>query len=117
MAGAGEHHDQFANRDVLLHCDDVGARHHDALDPAFAQPENILEHRGLRGGEAGFRLLGREDEFKVGARCRGLPTKQDAHDTREPSLVQLAVLGQDHGKTPVFGLVLFAACGRLCHGF
>ena len=37
-------------RNVLLHGDDVGARHHDAFDPAFAQAEDILEHRGF-GGE------------------------------------------------------------------
>ena len=52
MAGAGEHHDQFADSDVLLHGDDVGARHHDALDPAFAQTENVLEHRRFGRREA-----------------------------------------------------------------
>ena len=47
MAGAGEHHGQFADGNVLVHGDDVGARHHDALDPAIAQAENILEHGGF----------------------------------------------------------------------
>ncbi len=46
-------------RDVLLHRDDVGARHHDAVDPAFAQAENVLEHRRFGRRETGFRLLGR----------------------------------------------------------
>jgi hypothetical protein len=110
MTGAGKHHDEFADGDVLLHGDDIGARYHDALDPAFAQTENILEHRRLyRWRETRFGLLGREDEFKVGARRRGLPTKQDAHDPREPSLTQLAGLRQDHGKTAMLDLVLFAA--------
>ena len=53
MPGTFEHLDQFADRDVLLHGDDIGARQHDALDPAFAQPENVLEHGRLFGREAG----------------------------------------------------------------
>jgi hypothetical protein len=36
MAGALEHSHQFADPDVLLHGDDIGARHHDVADPAFA---------------------------------------------------------------------------------
>jgi hypothetical protein len=33
MAGVLEHLQQFAKRDVLLHRDDIAARHHDVLDP------------------------------------------------------------------------------------
>ena len=117
MTGACKHHDEFADGDILLHGDDIGARHHDALDPAFAQAENILEHRRFRWREARFRLLGGEDEFKVGARRRGSPTKQNAHDAREPTFVQLAGLRHDHGEAAVLGLVLlFAARWRLSHG-
>ena len=85
MAGALEHFDQFAERDVLLHGDDVGARHHDALDPAFAQAEDILQHGGFFGRKARLRLLGGEHEFEIGARRRCLPAEQDAHDAREPA--------------------------------
>ena len=41
MAGAFEHLDQFAERDILLHRDDVGARHHDVVDPALAQRQDV----------------------------------------------------------------------------
>ena len=45
-----EHLDQLAERDVLLHRDDVGARHHDVVDPAPAQRQDVREHRcALRG--------------------------------------------------------------------
>src|SRR5829696_5669988 len=37
VAGLLEHLHQFAQRDLLLHRDDVAARHHDVLDPAPAQ--------------------------------------------------------------------------------
>ena len=53
MTAAGEDVDERFERNVLLHGDDVGARHHDALDPAFAQREDVLEHRGFFGREAG----------------------------------------------------------------
>ena len=39
MCGDLEHANEFADGDVLLHGNDIGARHHDALDPAFAQPQ------------------------------------------------------------------------------
>ena len=37
MAGILEHLQELAERNVLLHGDDVGARHHDVLDPPLAQ--------------------------------------------------------------------------------
>ena len=44
MRGALENLDQFTERNVLLHGDDVGARHHHAFDPRLAQAQDILEH-------------------------------------------------------------------------
>ena len=53
MRGGLEHLDELAERDVLLHRDDVGARHHDVLDPPLAQAQDVFEHRALVGREAG----------------------------------------------------------------
>ena len=50
MGGALEHLQQLAERDVLLHGDDVGARHHDVVDPALAQARMFLSMR-LSSGE------------------------------------------------------------------
>ena len=116
MSGAGKHLDQFADGDVLLHGDDVGARHHYAFDPAFAQPKNILEHGGFGRREAGFRLLGGEDELELGARRLCPPAEQNAHHARKPALVQVAAgLGQDHRQAAAFGLVRFGSDWRLGH--
>ena len=54
MAGLLEHLHQFAERDVLLHRDDVGARHHDVLDPRARAGQDVREHRALFRREAGF---------------------------------------------------------------
>ncbi len=40
--------------DVLLHRDDVGARHHDVADSALAQTQDVLEHPAFFRREAGF---------------------------------------------------------------
>ena len=85
MAGALEYPHQFAERDVLLHGDDVGARHHHALDPAFAKAENVFQHRGFFGRKAGLRLIGGQYLLEIGAGCRGFPAEQDAHDARQPA--------------------------------
>ena len=99
MPGALEHFDQFAERDVLLHGDDVGARHHDALDPGFAQPEDILEHGRFFGRKARLRLLGGENEFEIGAGRGRLPAEQDAHDARQPAFRLARRLRHDHRQT------------------
>ena len=52
MAGALEHLHEFAERDVPLHRDDVGARNHDILDPPLAQREDVLEHGASRAGRS-----------------------------------------------------------------
>ena len=41
--------DHAGERRRLLDGDDVGARHHDAADPKFAEVEHIKEHRALLG--------------------------------------------------------------------
>ena len=52
MAGIGKHLQQLAERDVALHGDDVGARHHDVHDPPLAQGEDVLQHGAFFGREA-----------------------------------------------------------------
>ena len=42
MAGYLENPDEFAERNVLLHGDDVGALYHDAFDSRFTEPEDVL---------------------------------------------------------------------------
>ena len=116
MAGAGEHFDQLADGDALLHGDDVGPRHHDALDPALAQGEDVLEHRGFCGREAGFALFSSQHEFKIGARRGRSPAEQDAHHAHEPAIVRLCGLRHDHGKASMLALARFAAVGGLGHG-
>ena len=113
MRGAGEQQEQFADGDILLHGDDVGPRHHDAFDPAFAQPKNVLEHGGFGRREAGLRLIGREHELQVGAgRRRSTPAEQNAHDARHPAFAQVAAgLRQDHGQARALGLVGFVGIG------
>ena len=48
-----EHLDEIAERDVLLHRDYVGARHHHVGDPPLAQAQDVLEHRAFFRREAG----------------------------------------------------------------
>jgi hypothetical protein len=107
MGRVFEHAHQFADGDLLLHGDDVGARHHDALDPEFAQPKDILEHNGFFRREAGLRLLGGEHELEIGAGRRCLPAEQDAHNARQPAFPGLARLGHDHRQ------IAMLAVGRL----
>ena len=54
MAGALEHLHEFAERDIPLHGDDVGARHHDIHDAPLAQAEDVAEHRALGRRETGL---------------------------------------------------------------
>ena len=85
MGGAFEHLDEIAERDVLLHGNDVGARHHDAFDLGLAQAEDVLEHGGLGRRKAGLRLPAGEDEFEIRARGGCLPAEQDARHPRQPA--------------------------------
>ena len=117
MAGNFENLDQIAKRDVLLHGDNIGARHHDALDPRLAQPENIFQHRRFFGRKARLRLLlFSEDKLQVGARRCRLPPEQDAHDAREPSVRLFAWLRHHHRQSAAFVLGWFAGLRELGHG-
>ena len=116
MCGDLEHANQLADRDILLHGDDVGARHHDALDAAFAQPQNILEHGRFFRRETGLRLLGGENVFEIGARRRGFPAEQDAHDARQPAFLRLVRLRHDHRQTAMLAVGRVAARRGLRHG-
>ena len=91
MAGALEHLHQFAERDVLLHGDDVGARHHDVPDPALAQPRMFLSMR-LSSGEKPDSPggIGVEHVLEVGADRARLPAEQRAQRAREPAVAVFA---------------------------
>ena len=67
MARIREHLEQLAERDVALHGDDVGTRHHDIRDPPLAQRQDVAQHGAFFGREAvraGARL---EHVLEVGA--------------------------------------------------
>ena len=77
VTGVFEHLHQVAERDILLHGDDVGARQHDILNTALAQPEDVFEQRLLLRREAGFvagALLQHLFEFIAGG--AGLQTER-----------------------------------------
>ena len=69
MAGAFEHLDQVAERDVALHRDDVGARHHDVVDPAPAQRQDVGEHDALLRREAALAERVRSPARSAGRRA------------------------------------------------
>ena len=86
MRGVLEHLHQFAERDVLLHGDDVGARHHDVVDPALAQRQDVLEHGALFRRDAGLAgHRGFQHDFDVGAGRAGLPAEQRAREADKES--------------------------------
>ena len=91
MAGALEHAQQFAERDVLLHVDDVRARDHDVADAALAQAQDILEHAAFVRREAEF--AGRhqvEHVLEVGADRALLPAEQRTQRAHEPVVAAFA---------------------------
>ena len=45
---------EFAESNVALHGNDVGAWNHDIHDAPFAQTEDVLEHDALGRGKAGL---------------------------------------------------------------
>ena len=125
MAGAFEHLDQFAERDVALHRDDVGARHHDVVDPAPAQRQDVGQHDALLRREAALaeRAVG-QHRLQVGAR-RGLPAEHGAQHAREPAIAAVARrrrvrLRHHGGQVHAFGGSAWgiAATWRVCvrHG-
>ena len=101
MAGAFEHADQFAERDILLHVDDVGAGHHDVADAALAQAEDVLEHPAFFRREAGFAgAHGVEHVLQVGADGARAPAEYRAQDARDPAAAVLGALGHEYGQVP-----------------
>jgi hypothetical protein len=70
-----------------MHRDNVGARHHDIIDPALAQRQDILQHGTFRRRNAGFTgQRGFEHDFDVGAGRSGLPAEKRARESGEESL-------------------------------
>ena len=79
------------------------------------RPRIFFSMRGFFGREARLRLLGGQHEFEIGARRRGLPAEQDAHDARQPALRRLAGSRHDHRQTAMLAVGRFAARRGLGH--
>ena len=58
VACGAEDPQEVAQRGLDRHRDDVGARHHDVVDPMGAQAEHVLEHRPFLGRELGPAIAG-----------------------------------------------------------
>ena len=87
MRRALEQAHQFAERDVALDRDDVGAMHHHVGDAPFVQPEDIAQHGALDGGKADLvRRRGVEHDLQVGADRSRLPAEQRADRAGQPVL-------------------------------
>ncbi len=84
MGGVLEHLQEVAERNVLLHGDDVGPRHHDIVDPAFAQAQDVLEHPAFFRREAGFRALALEQHLQVRSDRGRTPAEHRAQQAVEP---------------------------------
>ena len=97
VAGLLEHLHQFADGNILLHGDDVAARHHDVLDPAPAQRQDVADHGALFRRDAGFAGAGRfEHDFDVGAGRPVLPAEQRARQPREETVAFGVGAGHRH---------------------
>ena len=85
MRRALEQAHQFAERDVALDGDDVGAMHHDVGDPPLVQAEDIAQHGALDGGKADI-VGGRgvEHDLQVVADRSRLPAEQGADRAQQP---------------------------------
>ena len=84
MGGVLEHLQQVAQRNVLLHGDDVGSRHHDIVDPALAQAQDVLEHAALFRREPGFGPLPFEQHLQVGADRSRAPAEHRPQQPVQP---------------------------------
>src|ERR671930_1430400 len=84
MAGALEHLHKLAQRDVPLHADNVGARHHYIHDAALAQSKDVLEHGAF--GRRESRVAGTlQHILEVGTDgVVRLPTEDRPQCAREP---------------------------------
>ena len=111
VSGLLEHLHEFADRDVLLHGDDVAARHHDVLDPAPAQRQDVLDHGALFRRDAGFAGAGGfEHHLDVGPGRAVLPAEQRARDPREKAVAVGVGLPADRHRQVA---LIVQAVGRL----
>ena len=85
MRGAFEHLHQLAERDLLLHRDDVGARHHHVDRAPLAQAEDVPQHRAFARREPDIAGAVLEHAAKVGAERVRLPAEQRPQRAREPA--------------------------------
>ena len=117
VAGALEHLDQLAERNVLLHRDDVGARHHHVVHPAPAQREDVGEHHAFLRREAALEGAALQHGLQVGAGRARLPVEQRAEVAREPAFGGLlrgrGRLRQHGGKVHARGSTRIAATWRV----
>src|SRR6185369_17054287 len=83
MRCAFEQAHQFAEWDVALDRDYVGAMNHDIGDAPFMKSENIAQHRALDGRETDLvRCRGVEYDLQVVADRSRLPAEQRANRPR-----------------------------------
>ena len=85
MRGALEHLHQLAERDLLLHRDDVGARHHHVHGAPLAQAEDVPQHGAFARREAGVAGAALQHAAQVGAERFRLPAEQRPQRPREPA--------------------------------
>ena len=87
MRRAFEQAHQFAERDVTLDRDDVGAMDHHVGDTPLVQAEDVAQHGALDGGKADLvRRRGIEHDLQVVANRSRLPAEQSADRPRQPVL-------------------------------
>ena len=85
MRRAFEQAHQFAERNVALDRDDVGAMDHDVGDAPLVQAEDVAQHGALDGGKADLvRRGGIEHDLQIVADRSGLPAEQRADRARQP---------------------------------
>ena len=90
MGGVLEYLDEIAERDVLLHRNDVGARHHEIAETPFAQAQDVFDHpaffrrkSSLDGGAVQQRLEIRADRGRT-------PAEHGSLHTVEPGFAGIA---------------------------
>ena len=85
MRRAFEQAHEFAERNIPLDRDDVGAMHHHVGDPPLVQAEDVAQHGALDGGKADLvRRGGVEHDLKIGADRASLPAEQRADRPQQP---------------------------------
>ena len=87
MRGAFEQAHQFAERNVALDRDDVGAMDHDVGDAPLVQAEDVAQHGALDRGKADLvRRRGVEHDLQIVADRSRFPSEQRADRARQPVL-------------------------------